>query len=61
MNELLPRDLRSRLPVLHSQEGLEDPIVYAKFFFPLSGWTWFVTEGQQKGSDVVFFGDVIGF
>ncbi len=61
MNELLPRDLRSRLPVLHSQEGLEDPIVYAKFFFPLSGWTLFVTEGQQKGSDVVFFGDVIGF
>lgn len=61
MNELLPPDLRSSLPVLRSQEGLDDPIVYAKFFFPLSGWTWFVTEGQQEGSDFVFFGHVIGF
>lgn len=61
MNELLPPDLRSRLSVLHSQEGLDDPTVYAKFFFPLSGWTWFVTEGRQEGSDFVFFGHVIGF
>lgn len=61
MNELLPPDLRSRLPVMHSQEGVEDPIVYAKFFLPISGWTWFVTEGQPEGSDFIFFGHVIGF
>lgn len=61
MNGLLPDDLRNSFPQLNSQRGLKDPIVYAKFFFPTSNWTWLVTEGQSEGDDFTFFGYVIGF
>lgn len=58
--ELLPPELRAELPPLYAQEGNEDPKVYAKFFFPAGRWTWFVTEGEQKGDDFIFFGYTIG-
>jgi len=41
---LLSDELRARLPQLYSQESSDDPIVYAKFFLPGTGWTWYVTE-----------------
>lgn len=61
MGKFLSPELRNKLPQLYAQQGVEDPIVYAKFFFPCSGWTWLVTEGQPEGSDFLFFGYVIGF
>jgi hypothetical protein len=61
MMELLPAELRNQLPKLYAQEGAEDPIVYIKFFFPAGYWTWFVTEGEDRGDDFLFFGYVIGF
>lgn len=60
MMELLPPEIRSELPKLHSQEGREDPQVYIKFFFPAGNWTWFVTEGEEEGGDFLFYGYVIG-
>jgi hypothetical protein len=57
---LLTDELRSRLPPLYSQEGAADPIVYAKFFLPGTGWTWYVTEGSPEGEEFLFFGFVIG-
>lgn len=59
--ELLMEELRAQLPALYSQEGAEDPMVYAKFFTPDSNWTWYVTEGSQEGDDFIFFGYVFGF
>lgn len=53
--------MKDRLPKLRDQEGVADPLVHAKFFFPASGWLWFVTEGQPEGNDFIFFGYVIGF
>lgn len=61
MSTLLDDSLRSALPKLTEQGDSIDPIVFAKFFFPASGWTWFVTEGEPKGDDFLFFGHVIGF
>lgn len=61
MMELLPPELREKLPKLYEQEGSEDQIVHIKFFFPAADWTWFVTEGQEEGNDFTFFGYVIGF
>ena len=58
--ELLPTDLREKLPKLYDQEKAQDPIVHIKFFFPAADWTWFVTEGQAEGDDFTFFGYVIG-
>jgi hypothetical protein len=35
-------------------------MVYAKFFTPDSGWTWYVTEGEPDGDDFRFVGYVVG-
>ncbi|MGE3466342.1 MAG: DUF2958 domain-containing protein [Pyrinomonadaceae bacterium] len=61
MSRLLDDVLRNALPKLREQAGSKDPTVFAKFFFPASGWTWFVTEGEENGNDFLFFGYVIGF
>ena len=59
--ELLPPEVREKLPKLYAQEGIDDPVVHLKFFFPAANWTWFVTEGQPENGDFTFFGYVIGF
>ena len=59
---LLPKELVEQLPALYAQENEKDPMVYAKFFTPDAGWTWYVTEGSETEdrSDFIFFGYVIG-
>ena len=57
---LLSDELRARLPQLYSQESSDDPIVYAKFFLPGTGWTWYVTEGGEQEDDYLFFEFVVG-
>ncbi len=61
MSRLLNEELRKALPKLREQEGSADPVVFAKFFFPASGSTWFVTEGEAQTDDFLFYGHVIGF
>lgn len=61
MSRLLTDEIRSTLPTFRTQEFAKDPTVYAVYFFPGSGWTWFVTEGQPGDDDFIFFGYVIGF
>src|ERR1700730_18429205 len=58
--KLLSDELRARLPPLYSQEAEAEPMVYAKFFLPGTGWTWYVTEGSQQEEDFLFFGFVVG-
>ena len=57
---LLTDELRTRLPRLYAQEHEADPVVYAKFFLPGTGWTWYVTEGSPQEDDYLFFGFVVG-
>jgi Protein of unknown function (DUF2958) len=54
--KLLTEELRKQLLPLYSQEKEADPMVYAKFFHPLSNWTWYATEGSPEGDDFIFFG-----
>jgi hypothetical protein len=61
MPRLLTGELRKVLPKLREQEGSDDPVVYAIFFFPLIGWIWLAIEGEPRGNDFIFFGYVIGF
>lgn len=61
MSRLLNLELKEALPKLREQGGSADPIVHAKFFFPASEWSWFVTEGEPNGDDFLFYGYVIGF
>jgi hypothetical protein len=58
--KLLTDELRTKLPPLYSQEAEAEPIVYAKFFLPGTGWTWYVTEGSQQEDEFLFFGLVVG-
>ena len=60
MSELLPKELKNALPKISGQEGNKDPNVYVVFQFPLSGWTWVVTEGDAYIDDFCFFGYVVG-
>ena len=60
MSELLPQDLKKALAKISGQEGNENPNVYAVFQFPLSVWTWFVTEADSYEDDICFFGYVVG-
>ena len=54
--ELLPDELKTRLPPLLSQEAEIDPFIYAKFVLPGTTSAWYVMEGQPAGQDFVFFG-----
>ncbi|MCO6512280.1 MAG: DUF2958 domain-containing protein [Aridibacter famidurans] len=60
--KLLTEELRAQLPALYSTEGTSamDKHVYAKFFFPMGNWTWFVLEGSAQEDDFLFFGYVVG-
>ena len=52
--DLMPPELAAIFPRLYSQEKVADPIVYAKYFHPLSSWTWYATEYDPD--DGLFFG-----
>jgi Protein of unknown function (DUF2958) len=58
--KLLTKEVRAKLPPLYAQENAADPIAHVKFFTPDSSWTWYVTEGEARGDDFLFFGYVIG-
>ena len=58
--ELLPDELRARLPPLHAQEAEEEPWVYACLYLAGTPWRWYVIEGEPEGEDFVFFGFVFG-
>lgn len=58
--KLLTDELRAQIPALYSQENEIDPVVYAKFFLPGTGWTWYVIEGGPQEDDYLFFGFVVG-
>lgn len=59
VSEICHDELRALVPPLHSQEGIDDPIVHLKFFTK-SGLIWYATEGSPEENDFVFFGFVIG-
>jgi hypothetical protein len=69
---LLPEMLKEQMPPLYSQEQERDHLVHAKYFDPVSSWTWYATEGSPVDEDgyvdtnkpkvdYLFFGLVVGF
>lgn len=57
-NALLPKSVRSELPMLGATEEERDPVVRVKFFYPDFSWTWYAIEFD---GDDLFFGLVDGF
>ncbi len=64
--ELLTEKIRNQIPELTSQEELDDPVVYVKFFTRWSNRIWLATEGEPvfdasgKERDFEFFGLIHG-
>jgi len=58
--ELLPDELKARLPPLLSQEAADEPIVHCRFFLAGTNWAWYVLEGESEDGDFLFFGFVTG-
>lgn len=70
--ELLPDEIRKKLPPLYSKEQLgEDAMAVVKYFTPWTYWTWYASEGSPVDEDgyydtdkpkvdFVFFGLVRG-
>jgi len=56
--KLLTKEIRGKLPSMYSQEDVEDPMVWVKFFTPDSNWTWY---GIEFDGDDIFYGFVVGF
>lgn len=49
--ELVPNEIKERIPKLYDTEDISDPIVHVKLF--LDGWTWYITE-LSEDSDICF-------
>jgi hypothetical protein len=56
--KLLTKEIESMFKKVGYQDGVEDPVVVAKFFTPWSNWTWFATEYDPESR--LFFGMVHG-
>jgi len=56
--ELITKEIEAKLPKTGEQEGVKDPIAYAKFFTPWTGWTWYAFEYDPNTRNC--FGYVIG-
>lgn len=56
--KLLTKEIEAKIPGFYSQEKVKDPIIYAKFFTPWTGWTWYATEYDKETR--TFFGYVVG-
>lgn len=53
--ELIPNEIKEKIPKLYDTENISDPIVYVKLF--LDGWTWYITE--LSIDDDICFGYVV--
>lgn len=40
--ELIPQEIKNKIPKLYETEEQNDPIAYVKLF--LYGWTWYITK-----------------
>ena len=54
---LLTQELKQMFQKIGRQEEVKDPIVIAKFFFPMGRATWYATEFREDTQE--FFGYVI--
>jgi hypothetical protein len=59
--ELLPKQLKIKIPPIGSQDQAFDPMIICKYFDPAGSWVWYVMEGEERGDGTFeFFGFVVG-
>jgi hypothetical protein len=55
--KMLTKEILEKIPPLYSQENVEDPTVWVKYFTPDAQWTWY---GIEYDGEDIFFGWVVG-
>lgn len=62
--ELIPKEIKEKMPPLYSTEDQKDPTIFCKLF--LDGWSWYITE-LSIDNDICFgyvvspFGSELGY
>ena len=57
-HELLPQEVRDKLPPLYSQEALGlQALAIVKLFSPYNDWTWYASEGSSIDADGYYDAD----
>jgi hypothetical protein len=59
--DLLPQEVRDRIPQLGMMEGEDDPMVSAKIVNPTSGYHWYLIAMQQLDQDAICYGYIVGW
>lgn len=58
---LLPKNLKAKIPAIGSQDDVFDPMVICKYFDPTGSLTWYVMEGEDREDGTYeFYGYVAG-
>ncbi len=58
---IIPEELRTKIPQLGEASEQEDPMVWAKLIAPVVGWTWYIIEMRQVPPDAIFYGYALGW
>jgi hypothetical protein len=58
--DLLPAELRARLPPLAAMDDMDEPFIWIHYTLRGSPFEWWVIAGQPEGNDFVFFGFLSG-
>jgi hypothetical protein len=46
--DIIPEELRVKIPQLGGASEQEDPMVWAKLILPVVGWAWYIVEMQPR-------------
>ncbi|HEY3231812.1 MAG TPA: hypothetical protein VGJ87_21460 [Roseiflexaceae bacterium] len=61
MVELIPLELRAKIPQLGEASEQEDPMVWVKLTCEPAGWTWYIIAADWLSTDAIFYGYVVGW
>jgi Protein of unknown function (DUF2958) len=59
--ELIPQEIRAKIPRLGEASEESDPMVWAKLVAAQLGWTWYIIEMQPVPPDAIFYGYAVGW
>lgn len=59
--ELIPQDVRAKIPRLGETVDEADPMVWVRLFNPLSGWSWYLIELEPLATDGICFVYEVGW
>lgn len=59
--DIIPVELRAKIPQLGGPENEQDPMVWAKLSSEALGTTWYLIAAQWLDSNAIFYGYIVGW